>query len=412
TYVVKNTGNVTLAGPVTVADDKTTVTCPATASLAPGASVTCTASYAITQADLDAGSVTNLAKAKVGTVDSNQATATVNAVPKNPPPPPPPAPSPDLGIVKAGPATAVKPGDDVSYTLTVTNTGRGSASNVGVTDALPDALTLVSATGGNCTGTTTITCALGTLNAGGSVVVTVVTKLAATYTATAVANTAVVGPPDSNPSNNTSTTVTQVTLPTPPPPSDLGLSKVGTGSVAPGGVISWVVTVTNVKGTPAAGFTVTDNLPAGVALLNVGGTDWSCTRQPTSVSCTYTGAPLPVGASSAFAVDGVVGTNYAGTSVANTAVVDPGGVDPSNDTATATTEVVTPIQGDTGGEDNVPTPSPTAGPEITGVTPEQPASRPTLPFTGSYADRALSAGVLLLLVGLLLALVGRRRRTV
>ena len=28
-YVVTNTGNVTLAGPVTVADDKATVTCPA-----------------------------------------------------------------------------------------------------------------------------------------------------------------------------------------------------------------------------------------------------------------------------------------------------------------------------------------------------------------------------------------------
>ena len=56
-YVVKNTGNVTLAGPVTVTDDKATVTCPA-GGLAPGASMTCTASYTITQGDLDAGSVT------------------------------------------------------------------------------------------------------------------------------------------------------------------------------------------------------------------------------------------------------------------------------------------------------------------------------------------------------------------
>ena len=31
-YVVTNTGNVTLAGPVTVADDKATVTCPAGAA--------------------------------------------------------------------------------------------------------------------------------------------------------------------------------------------------------------------------------------------------------------------------------------------------------------------------------------------------------------------------------------------
>ncbi len=54
TYVVTNTGNVTFSGPLTVTDDKATVTCPA-GGLDPGASITCTATYTITAADITRG---------------------------------------------------------------------------------------------------------------------------------------------------------------------------------------------------------------------------------------------------------------------------------------------------------------------------------------------------------------------
>ena len=66
-YVVTNTGNTTLTSPVTVADDRTTVTCPAlpVGGLSPGATLTCTATDSVTQADLDAGEVTNTATARV-----------------------------------------------------------------------------------------------------------------------------------------------------------------------------------------------------------------------------------------------------------------------------------------------------------------------------------------------------------
>ena len=108
-----NVGNVTLAGPFTVSDDKATVTCPADTSLAPGASITCTATYTITQADLDAGSVTNTATATNGTVTSNEDSETVTAVQNA-----------ALTLVKtATPGTYSAVGDVISYSYMVTNSG-------------------------------------------------------------------------------------------------------------------------------------------------------------------------------------------------------------------------------------------------------------------------------------------------
>ena len=80
TYVVSNTGNTDLAEPVTVTDDKATVTCPA-GDLLIDASMTCTATYVITAADVNGQSVTNTAQAHADGIDSNEATATVTLVP-------------------------------------------------------------------------------------------------------------------------------------------------------------------------------------------------------------------------------------------------------------------------------------------------------------------------------------------
>ena len=86
TYVITNSGNVTLAQPFTVTDDKLgTITCPATpATLAPTDTITCTKTYTIQQADVDAGSITNTASAHApyggeGTITSPPDSATVIA---------------------------------------------------------------------------------------------------------------------------------------------------------------------------------------------------------------------------------------------------------------------------------------------------------------------------------------------
>ncbi len=111
-FKVTNTGNVTLAGPVTVTDDKATVTCPA-GGLAPLAFTTCTASYTITQADLDTGHVTNTAQAHANGTNSNVDDETVTAVQ-----------GPGLTILKtASPTTYSAVGNVIGYSFKVTNTG-------------------------------------------------------------------------------------------------------------------------------------------------------------------------------------------------------------------------------------------------------------------------------------------------
>ena len=158
-FKLTNTGNVTLSGPFTVADDKATdEACPATATLAPGAFITCTATYTVTQADLDAGSVTNTATgsgsfgATIVTSDSDSVTITATQSP---------ALTLDKTITAGTPYSAV--GDTISYQYLVTNTGNVTISGISVsddtTDATPvcDVTTLAPGAVATCTAVYTIT---------------------------------------------------------------------------------------------------------------------------------------------------------------------------------------------------------------------------------------------------------------
>lgn len=84
-------------------------------------------------------------------------------------------PAADLVLTKTGSPDLVIVGDLLTYTVKATNQGPDAATNVVMTDTLPLGATFVSATPsqGTCTGTSTVTCKLATINKGANATVTI-----------------------------------------------------------------------------------------------------------------------------------------------------------------------------------------------------------------------------------------------
>ncbi len=81
----------------------------------------------------------------------------------------------DLALNKSASPNPGQVGLNLAYRLTVTNNGPATATNVNLTDPLPAGITLgpITSTQGICSGTTTVSCALGTLSVGATAVVTI-----------------------------------------------------------------------------------------------------------------------------------------------------------------------------------------------------------------------------------------------
>ncbi|WP_289031667.1 pectinesterase family protein [uncultured Algoriphagus sp.] len=127
TLTVTNTGNTTLAG-VTINDPLTGFS-ENVGSMVPGQVVVRETTYVVTQADIDNGSIVNLADVFAfsgQTPVSDEDDAVVEAI-RNP----------SIQVIKTDNGTEVsEAGDVITYTLTVTNTGNVTLTNVTVVDPL------------------------------------------------------------------------------------------------------------------------------------------------------------------------------------------------------------------------------------------------------------------------------------
>ena len=157
-FLLTNTGNVSLTGvgviegAFTGSGSLSAPSCPGTV-LAPGAQMTCTASYTLTQADVDAGTVRNTATATGTTPGGSPVTSPESQVDL------PAAQNPALSVVKTASGTLSNAGDQVSYSFLVTNTGNVTLSNVGVTDVFTQGgtgtMSTITCQPPSCSGTST-----------------------------------------------------------------------------------------------------------------------------------------------------------------------------------------------------------------------------------------------------------------
>ena len=113
----------------------------------------------------------------------------------------------DLAINKSAGGGPFIAGQPIAYTISVTNAGPGSATAASVTDAIPAGTTFVSATPsqGSCSGTTTVTCSLGTIANGGSATIILSVTPSTGGPLSNTANVSAGAQVDTNPANNSST---------------------------------------------------------------------------------------------------------------------------------------------------------------------------------------------------------------
>ncbi len=254
-------------------------------------------------------------------------------------------PSADLSLTKQASQTTVRPGDTLTYTLTVRNSGPDAADAVVLTDAVPSALQNAeySADNGASWQPWNGSLALGTMASDASSV-TLLRGVVASSASGSISNTASISSAttDPTPDNNRASLQTTVQVPT-PPSADLSVTKqAGQSMVRPGDTLTYTLTVRNGGPNAAASVVLTDNVPSSLTNAEYS-TNNGASWQPWNGSLAL--GTMANGTSSVALLRGIVASSASG-SISNTASVRSATADPNtgNNSATLQTSVEIPRQ--------------------------------------------------------------------
>ncbi len=246
--------------------------------------------------------------------------------------------SADLAVTKTDSQDPIPPGGNLSYTLTVSNSGWTEATDVVLTDTLPDDVSFLSSVPGAPTCTETagvVTCNLGSLAFEASSEVIVHTRVSTSASGT-LSNTATAFATqlDWSPANNSAAELTTVG----PPICDLAVRKIDSADpVDPGDPFTYTVSVGNYGPSLAGSVTLTDPLPEDVVFVSVDPGAPTCTESGGTVTCNL--GPLDARSAKDVTIDVVTNADFMG-SVTNIASVTGPDLDPvqSNNEAIEATQ--------------------------------------------------------------------------
>ena len=173
-------------------------------------------------------------------------------------------PSADLSITKTPGISTAPIGQQITFTITVTNHGPDNASNVVVNDLLPNGLQWLSDTGGGAYDHTTGIWTIGSLANGTNATLNITVNV--TVSGQQLTNMVNVTSTthDPNPTNNQDTAIVNGQ-----PTAELSIAKsVDTPNAYVGEIVNFTITVTNNGPSDATGVIVDDYWPTGLNLLS------------------------------------------------------------------------------------------------------------------------------------------------
>lgn len=238
----------------------------------------------------------------------------------------------DVGVTKDDFVASVVPGSATTYTITVTNTGPSTATNVSVNDPLPGGVTTFSWSGnGHSNIAAPLSDIITSLPPGGTITYTLTATIDPSATAPIINNVTVSAANDTNSGNDaaadTDTLIPQV---------DVGVTKTdGVTTVVAGTSTTYTIVVTNSGPSTATNVQVFDPLPAGITSFSWSGTN----GHSGSGALADTIASLLPGASVTYTIIADVNSADTADIVNQVSVTAANDVNPQNDSASDTDTV-------------------------------------------------------------------------